>query len=572
PAPRDPRVSGQPYPSSGEARHGGASERACLSYVWGGEQHVRTTKQTLQSHTNEGIIIQTLPKTLVDAIRVCQRLGIPYSWIDALCIIQDDPADIRQELGMMSQIYQQGYLTICASRAGGVHDGFLGQHGYPYETFPPTKVSCVYFSTLGQVKYQAKDRRTAHVLLLEDDASLDRRSLLDRQGNPINFRAWIFQEALLSPRKLSYTLDSMRWYCRATTMIRNSLGNKDKLFADDKYSTKITPEAAIPCIPGRPMPALEEIAEMYSRRAMTNPSDKLAALSAIANIIADGDGYTYLAGLFKEKLPMQLCWMAHEGLPMPRPKQYRAPSWSWTSVDAPIRFSGYWGTPSLPDSMGILIDHSHGRTDETDGVEVLSAHIVPTSPGSEYFSVESGRLELRAVMRTIECEINMRDGTGQVLVNGHFMRCMVDAWEEDWPDRDMILELDGKLAQDASVAAAPGSNDNDGAHAPTADDDDDDQDSITSDSDIFFHNIEAHAVLIKKRHKFDQVIKSQESAWDDYTHGGWESFDRDGILLILEGDHYKRIGSCQWHNLDRQMFDCKAANLPGWEVKTIAVI
>lgn len=75
------------------------------------------------------------------------------------------------------------------------------------------------------------------------------------------------------------------------------------------------------------MPALEPIAQQYSNRAMTKSSDKLAALSAIAKTVADRTGYTYLAGLFKEQLPLQLCWMADEGMPMPRPKTPRAPSW-----------------------------------------------------------------------------------------------------------------------------------------------------------------------------------------------------------------------------------------------------
>ncbi|KAK8059260.1 hypothetical protein PG996_009190 [Apiospora saccharicola] len=468
---------------------------ACLSYVWGGPQQVRTTKQTLHKHISEGIDMQTLPQTLVDAVRVCRRLDIPYLWIDALCIVQDDPEDLRRELDMMPQIYQQAYLTICASRAASVHDGFLGKQLYSYESIPPTKI-----------KYKAKDGRTGHVLLVEDDEYYGRHLL----GNPINSRAWTFQEALLSPE-------------------------------------------------GRSMPALEEVARQYSRRAMTNSSDKLVALSAIAKTIAVGRGYTYLAGLFKENLPVHLCWMVDEGLPKPRPKQYRAPSWSWAAVDGTISFGGYWG-PQQPESRDGITGALTGWTYESDDVEIIAAQVVPTSPGSEFFSIRSGVLELRGAMRKITYEINMADGTGQVEVDGRFMRCMADAWEEDWPSRDQIVDL--TTARSAHNAAPRPDHDADIEI-------DDDKDSISSDSSIFFQPIEAYALLIMKSRRWDH---GHESTSDGSTLTSLESFDRNGILLSQDGDHYKRIGSCRWSGLERHMFDCKAGDLPGWDAKTIVII
>lgn len=113
---------------------------ACLSYVWGGPQEVRATTSTLRKYIEEGIEVSELPPTLVDAVEVCRRLNIPYVWIDALRIIQDDRDDLLKELQAMPEIYQQGYLTICASRAGSVRDGFLGEQAYSYEVLPPTKV------------------------------------------------------------------------------------------------------------------------------------------------------------------------------------------------------------------------------------------------------------------------------------------------------------------------------------------------------------------------------------------------------------------------------------------------
>ena len=61
-----------------------------LSYCWGGDQAVKTTKATLEKHKT-GIPIYSLPATIRDAITVTRRVGIGFLWVDSLCIIQDSP-------------------------------------------------------------------------------------------------------------------------------------------------------------------------------------------------------------------------------------------------------------------------------------------------------------------------------------------------------------------------------------------------------------------------------------------------------------------------------------------------
>ena len=65
---------------------------ATLSHCWGAQQTCVTTTMTLQSHL-QGIPWNELPKTFRDSISYCVKLHIRYLWIDALCIVQDDPAD-----------------------------------------------------------------------------------------------------------------------------------------------------------------------------------------------------------------------------------------------------------------------------------------------------------------------------------------------------------------------------------------------------------------------------------------------------------------------------------------------
>lgn len=53
------------------------------------------------------------------------KLRLRYIWIDCVCIIQDDPEDVLREIAKMPQIFQEAFVTISASSARSIHDGFL---------------------------------------------------------------------------------------------------------------------------------------------------------------------------------------------------------------------------------------------------------------------------------------------------------------------------------------------------------------------------------------------------------------------------------------------------------------
>lgn len=105
---------------------GETGEYVALSYCWGGSQSLITTTATAQEFT-DGIPTSKLPKTIVDAINVTHRLGLRLLWVDALCIIQDDPEDVAREISKMAQIYQEATVTVSAASARSVYDGFLHQ-------------------------------------------------------------------------------------------------------------------------------------------------------------------------------------------------------------------------------------------------------------------------------------------------------------------------------------------------------------------------------------------------------------------------------------------------------------
>lgn len=60
-----------------------------------------------------------LARLFQDVVRIARGLGIRYLWIDALCTIQDDKADVKRELQEMSAYYANADFNIVA----GVKDG-----------------------------------------------------------------------------------------------------------------------------------------------------------------------------------------------------------------------------------------------------------------------------------------------------------------------------------------------------------------------------------------------------------------------------------------------------------------
>ncbi|KAK5659383.1 hypothetical protein OQA88_1476 [Cercophora sp. LCS_1] len=69
---------------------------AALSYCWGTVPCLKTTTDTLSAHA-QNIPFHALPGTIQDAVRIARTLGLPYLWVDALCIIQGSDETARRD-------------------------------------------------------------------------------------------------------------------------------------------------------------------------------------------------------------------------------------------------------------------------------------------------------------------------------------------------------------------------------------------------------------------------------------------------------------------------------------------
>ncbi len=100
-----------------------------LSYVWGSVSNLRLTKANrnkLLVPGSLGVAWDMLPRTIQDAITLTQRLGPRYLWVDALCLLQNDSADLDRGVNVMDLIYEQAWLTIIAGYGHNADAGLPG--------------------------------------------------------------------------------------------------------------------------------------------------------------------------------------------------------------------------------------------------------------------------------------------------------------------------------------------------------------------------------------------------------------------------------------------------------------
>jgi hypothetical protein len=115
-----------------------------LSYVWGDAEDGRLLLN--QSNVRSLMAIGSLqsarasiPRTILDAMELVQIIGERYLWVDSLCLVQDDPDELQQYIGMMDLIYEMAIVTIVCGSGNDAHDGLRGVYPTPRETINVVK-------------------------------------------------------------------------------------------------------------------------------------------------------------------------------------------------------------------------------------------------------------------------------------------------------------------------------------------------------------------------------------------------------------------------------------------------
>ncbi|KAJ4985521.1 hypothetical protein SVAN01_08992 [Stagonosporopsis vannaccii] len=293
----------------------------CLSHCWGVQPIIRTTTASIAAHRTS-IPWANLPKTFQDAVNITSRLGIKYIWIDSLCILQDDLNDWRHEGGKMCDVYSNSYLTIAASKS---KDG----SGGCYATADRKDDTTHWFANADGALYSVHGRKRIWHVGDQDDVDGDIADVF-----PLTTRAWVLQERLLSPRIVHFGPVEVSWECKegeacectgwrsADAHDRSELSTRHLISAEMAFSHH---------------QVWRRIVQEYSTKKLSNEADIFPALQGIAKSLHhQGD---YYAGFWEtESLLLDLLWTNQDAI---APKMWRAPSWSWASVQGQIEFPRY---------------------------------------------------------------------------------------------------------------------------------------------------------------------------------------------------------------------------------------
>ncbi|KXH43390.1 heterokaryon incompatibility protein [Colletotrichum salicis] len=322
---------------------------ATLSHCWGSAQFLQLKKATCEDF-QRGIELFKLPKTFREAIQVTRRLGVRYLWIDSLCIFQD-----RDDLS--------DWLV----EAAGARDSSKGLF---FERDPRVSLTtdmCLNAEGFGL---------GAEYI----DCSIVDLSFWDHGVGQchLNKRGWVLQERLLSPRVLHFGSDQLFWECREQAaaecypermpeILENGVPMKFKRLSKVVYGPDAMSQEREPDDPTFYYRIWDRIARAYGSTRLTVASDKLLALSGIAQHFETLIDDTYVVGMWRKHLARNLLWHVDketqiDGSPSVRPEVYRAPSFSWASVDGKIATGPLDQSKLLIDVEDVQIEYVSENT------------------------------------------------------------------------------------------------------------------------------------------------------------------------------------------------------------------
>ncbi|KAK4499597.1 hypothetical protein PRZ48_010115 [Zasmidium cellare] len=318
------------------------SPYCALSYCWGQQAFIKTTRATLEQHKT-GIPLPSFPAIMREAVHVGQVLGFQYLWIDALCIIQDDPVDWSREAANMHAIYSNAAVTISSLTSKDCNTGL----------FTPRSLRVMHPVVLDF--WRPKQYLRAH----SSQAVFPQfpQNKPDLRG-PVHSRAWTLQEQLLSTRILYFGDGMLHWEClegykfeadptgnrlygyrsvlEEHTKLKRSLKSIMSSEHDRRSSKEVPPEFEA-------FEHWKSQLEEFTRRKLTKSTDRLPAFGSISRNLSRVAGNEFVYGIWKgNRFLESLCWRMTEPGTL---SQTDMPSWSWAAMTGEVSFD-------LIDRMG----------------------------------------------------------------------------------------------------------------------------------------------------------------------------------------------------------------------------
>jgi hypothetical protein len=243
------------------------------------------------------------------------RLGVRYIWIDSLCIKQRHAQDWLSESANMHRVYGNSFCNFSATAAKDSGEGlFFAREVHQLWDFEAN------LNTEG-IPGRRSPRQIQTCAIIDP--------LFWEQGIDnavLNSRGWVLQERIMAPRVLHFCKDQIAWEChegdaaerypdgvsslrlseikRGEVVLRNRLkgldpGHDGKALRVARLKTEPVPHLISDIYA---FELWKRIVEVYSKARLTNPKDKLIALTGIAKMMSGNFDCKYVAGMWERSL------------------------------------------------------------------------------------------------------------------------------------------------------------------------------------------------------------------------------------------------------------------------------
>lgn len=253
-----------------------------------------------------------IPVLIEDAIEVTKSLGFDYIWIDRYCIPQavgegqDEQERKKQEqekqeqIKRMAQIYGNAELTIIAAPGDSQEHGLPGISA-PRKPQPHAKIG----------EYTLVSTLTTPRVLVH--------------ASRWNSRAWTYQEALCSRRRLIFTDEQVFWECEQTSC-RETVDYEWPLHKYNIFNSYP--------VHGLAAKTIREVAEYistYTKRQLTLDDDALNGMLGILRIFQEGAAPVYHIWGLPMTTEHEFLASMNWALKTPGRRRPGFPTWSWTA-------------------------------------------------------------------------------------------------------------------------------------------------------------------------------------------------------------------------------------------------
>ncbi|OAA69959.1 Heterokaryon incompatibility [Akanthomyces lecanii RCEF 1005] len=297
----------------------------CLSYLCD-TKCFKTGKQSLQELQNQGSLAPPataasanggIPATISHAIQLTSQINRRYIWVDSLCLVHDDEAQLEQDLVNMASIFANADLTIVIPSVPAVS----GLYGIPDVT-PPIAKRDYYRPRWWDTPKKLTERIAEHQKVLDDVS----------WGSPWRKRAWTFQENYFSNRFLVVNEKSMTWQCRCQVDFEGAhISVGQKTYDTHGQGLRLS------------KPTFKDYGTLVSAvnsRQLRSPEESLYVFGGTIGALDASWQSGWISGLPSQFFDLALAWYNEKPL-RKRASQnsgLMAPSWSWAAWEGPISF------------------------------------------------------------------------------------------------------------------------------------------------------------------------------------------------------------------------------------------